>query len=149
MRKSALCFFLLLGLRAFPQNSRVDFANIEEAAPQRTSITETFRSHLKTSLGFLPVITIDHLYMKHDFAFLAGKLRNNGGKEIDFARIDLSKQKTAFPFDGQETRALLKRKGGGWELLEWIVSPHAAYCACWWAEHNAPKELFDFTDYCR
>ena len=149
MRVSALCFFLLIGLRAFPQDSRVDFSIIEEAAPQRTVMTAVYQDHLKTIVGFLPAITIDHLYIKNDFAFLVGKLRDNEGKEIDFARVDLSKLKTAFPFKGQETRALLKRKGEGWEILEWMISPDATYCACWWAEHNAPKELFDFTDYCR
>ena len=149
MRKPSFFLFLLLGQLAFSQGSRVDFAKLEEALPQRTVITEAYRNHLKTTFGFPPAITIDHLYMRNDFAFLVGKMRDNGGKEIDFARFDLSKQKAFFPFKGQETRALLKRKGEGWEVLAWIVSPDDADCACWWAEYSAPKELFDYTDYCR
>lgn len=149
MRIQMLFVFLLISQCALPQGVRMDFAKLEDAATQRNAITTACQVHLKNALGFQPRLTIDHLYMKDDFAFLVGKVQDNSGNEIDFARFDFSKQKTIFPFKGQETRALLKRKGDGWEVLSWIVSPDAAYCACWWADYNAPKELFDFTDYCR
>ncbi|HEV7333722.1 MAG TPA: hypothetical protein VGN63_21995 [Flavisolibacter sp.] len=148
MRKLWFFLCILFSQTVLSQGSRIDFARLENA-PDRVTITETYWNHLKTTFGILPVLTLDNLYIKNGFAFLIGKIRDNGGKEIDFANFDPVKRKNFLAFKGQETRALLKRKGENWEVLVWLVTSDDAACACWWAEYNAPKELFDYTDYCR
>lgn len=148
MRIPSFLLFLLISLAALSQSPRIDFAKLEET-PDRKQITEAYMQHVQKTFETQSVFVLDHLYVKNEFAFLAGKIRDRDGKDIDFARFDPARQKGLLPMKGPETRALLKRKGEGWAVLTWLVSADDAACACWWAEYNAPKELFDYTDYCR
>ncbi|NTS41706.1 hypothetical protein HRG84_12390 [Flavisolibacter sp. BT320] len=148
MRQLCLLFLFLVSSDAYTQTSRIDFARLDET-PDRRQITEAFRLYVQKEFATDPVFLLDHLYIKKEFAFLVGKIRDSEGKEIDFARFDAGDRKSALPFRGQETRALLKRQGESWKVLTWLVTPDDVACACWWAEYSAPKDLFDYTDYCR
>ncbi|RYZ60984.1 MAG: hypothetical protein EOO14_06230 [Chitinophagaceae bacterium] len=148
MRQLYLVLFLFAGYAADSQSSRSDFASLDETQ-DRKQITEALQQHLKKGFATQAAFALEQLHIKKEFAFLMGKVCDSGGKDIDFARFAAGDQKSALPFKGQETRALLKRQGAVWKVLALLVSPDDAACSCWWAEYSAPKELFDYTDYCR
>lgn len=148
MRKIFLLLSFVATLAAMAQKIRVDFAK-NEASPERREILEAFTSNFQSQFGLMPVLHLEHLYMKQDFAYLTGKVQDNAGKEIDFAKFRQGSQQNTYAFKGQETHVLLKKIDQSWKVLALLISPDDFSWACWWVDYNAPKEIFDYTDYCR
>ncbi len=143
-----LMSLLLFSHLVFSQAARVDFAKFT-AAPEKSELQEACKTHIQTMFSVLPLLSVDRLYIKNEYAFLEGKVNNGVGQEIDFTLYNAGKQGRFLPFKGQEAKALLKKAAGGWKVLALVVTPDDLDCVCWWAEYNAPKDLFKYTDYCR
>jgi hypothetical protein len=148
MRVYSFLLALVVGLTARAQKAKIDFARFEDSK-ERTGITEAFQLHFKKVFDVLPTVSPDLLYIKEDYAFLIAKVRDQAGGEIDFAKFNFEKPQRPILYKGQETRALFKKTAGAWKVIAFLVSPDDFSWACWWADYNAPKEIFDYTDYCR
>lgn len=148
MRIQSFLLALVVAMAASAQKDRIDFAHFEDFK-EKMNISESCRLYFKQVFDVFPTMSLEHLYIKQEYAFLIGNVSDASGNEVDFAKFNAAKRPGSSPFKGRETRVLLKKISGKWQVLTLLVSSEDYSWACWWVDYNAPKEIFDYTDYCR
>lgn len=142
-----VAFTLLAAGAVSAQTLRADLAKQPTNADRRTAL-DALRRTLQPDLGLSPKMVVNHLYVLKGFAFFTGEVRNAQGGPVDFTKTQYREAQEAGAFDGPSTVALLKKSGKGWKVLTYAIGPTDVAWACWWKEHNAPKELFDYAESC-
>lgn len=89
---------------------------------------------------------MEKLWVKNDFAYYAGEVRDESGQEIDFRKTAYKEAVDDGIFDGPGTNALLKKVRGKWKVLTYVIGPTDVPWGCWWKEFKAPKEIFDYAE---
>ncbi|ADL00899.1 hypothetical protein [Brevundimonas subvibrioides] len=112
--------------------------------PLRRPILDALRPSIQRDLGGQPVqFVVDRLRVQGDWAFYAGSIQQPGGRPIDFGRTRYASALENGVFDGPGTYALLRRSGGTWRVVTFVIGPTDVAWLAWPDEFNAPAALFD------
>ncbi|MDP9079842.1 MAG: hypothetical protein M3O71_20625 [Bacteroidota bacterium] len=137
MRPKYLILFLLLcTLKAYPQNTIVDYKVKTTAnAKERTEMLDALRAYLYKDLKMTLEFYVDHLKVANNYAWLQGSADRKDGKDLKF------------PDDGEydccHVETLFQKKGG-----KWVVAEEGAFSTDVWYEgiakkyRAAPKGIF-------
>jgi hypothetical protein len=139
---TASFFFLLFN--AFGQAKEDLTRNI--ASAERKAILEALKLSLRPDLKLTPKLVVKKLVAKNGFAYFVGRAKNEKGGEIDFRKTAYKEAVKDGVFDGDGTNALLKKTGGKWKVLTFVIGPTDVPWGCWWKEFKAPKDIFDYTE---
>lgn len=111
--------------------------------PQRRVLLDTIRPAIEGHIGQPVRFVVDKLQVQGDWAFYAGHIQQPNGRPIDFSRTPYAEALEEGMFDGPNTYALLRRTGGQWRLVDWVVGPTDVTYAGWPDEYGAPESLFE------
>ena len=111
--------------------------------PQRRVLLDTIRPAIEGHIHQPVQFVVDTLRIQGEWAFYAGRIQQPNGRPIDFSRTPYAEAIEEGFFDGPTTYALLRRTGGRWRLVDWVVGPTDVYYLGWPAGEGAPKTLFE------
>ena len=118
--------------------------NIPVGDPLRRQLLDTLRPAIQRDLGGQAVqFMVDRLRVQGDWAFYAGSIQQPNGRPIDFSRTRYASEIEEGFFDGPGTYALLRRNGGSWRVVTFVVGPTDVAYLAWPDEYRAPAALFD------
>lgn len=110
--------------------------------PQRRVLLDTIRPTLQRDVGQPVQFVVDTLRIRGDWAFYAGRIQQPNGRPIDFSRTRYAELIAQDVFDGPTTYAVLRRTGGTWRLVDFVVGPTDVAYLNWPDDHGAPLALF-------
>lgn len=116
------------------------------ASAERTALLEALKQKLQPGLRQKPKLVVTKLTVMSGYAYFAGRAKASDGKDIDFRKTAYKEDVEQGVFDGDGTNALLKKTGGKWKVLAYVIGPTDVPWGCWWKEFKAPKEIFDYTE---
>ena len=145
MKAVFVFFVLVIHTVSFAQDAKTDIAKSSRST-DRKQILDALRNKLKPDLQLSPKLVVNHLYVKNGFAYFIGHVKDGNGKDIDFRKTVYKDEVEAGVFDGDNTNALLKKTGGKWKVLAFVIGPSDVPWGCWWKDYNAPKEIFDYAE---
>ena len=137
--------FCLASVSLFAQDASIDIGKNMSSA-NRKPILEALKKKVKPDLKQLPKLVVNNLYVKNGFAFFVGAVKDSTGKDINWSKTIYKEANDEGAFDGEATRALLKKVSGKWKVLAYAIGPTDVAWACWWKEFKAPKEIFDIKE---
>lgn len=111
--------------------------------PQRRVLLDTIRPAVEQRVGQPVQFMVDVLRTQGDWAFFAGSVQQPNGRPIDFSRTSYAEQLEEGMFDGPGTYALLRRVGGRWRLVDFVVGPTDVYYLGWPDQFGVPMSLFE------
>lgn len=111
--------------------------------PRRRVLLDTIRPAIEGHIHQPVQFVVDKLQVQGDWAFYAGHIQQPNGRPIDFSRTPYAELIEEGVFDGPGTYALLRRTGGRWRLVDWVVGPTDVYYLGWPATEGAPETLFE------
>ena len=118
--------------------------NVPVGDPLRRPILDALRPAIQSDLGGQPVQFMVHrLRVQGDWAFYAGPIQQPNGRPIDFGKTRYASALENGVFDGPGTYALLRRQGGRWRVVTFVIGPTDVAWLAWPDEFNAPAALFD------
>ncbi len=117
--------------------------NVPVGDPQRRILLDAIRPAIQADVGQPVQFVVDTLRTRGDWAFYAGRIQQPNGRPIDFARTLYADRVAEGVFDGPQTYAVLRRVGGTWRLIDFVVGPTDVAYLGWPDAHGAPVALFE------
>ena len=117
--------------------------NIPVGDPLRRVLLDTLRTPVANELNQPVQFVVDALKIQGDWAFYAGKVQRPDGGAIDFARAGFAEQIAEGMFDGPATYGLMRRVGGRWTVVVYVIGPTDVAYVGWPGEYGAPETLFE------
>ena len=117
--------------------------NVAVGDPLRRVLLDTLRTPVAAELGQPVQFVVDTLRVQGDWAFYAGKVQRPDGGAIDFARAGFAEQIAEGMFDGPGTYGLMRRQGGRWSVVAYVIGPTDVAYMGWHDEYGAPNSLFE------
>jgi hypothetical protein len=112
--------------------------------PLRRPLLDTLRPAIQRDLGGQAVQFMVHrLRVQGDWAFYAGTIQQPNGRPIDFGKTRYAGALENGVFDGPGTYALLRRQGGRWRVVTFVIGPTDVAYLAWPDEYRAPAALFE------
>jgi len=112
--------------------------------PLRRPLLDTLRPAIQRDLGGQAVqFMVDRLRVQGDWAFYAGSIQQPNGRPIDFGKTRYASALENGVFDGPGTYALLRRNGGRWRVVTFVIGPTDVAYLAWPDEYRAPAALFE------
>lgn len=148
LKQMKILFALLISCICLPALCQTTAQNIakDTNAPERKAILDAIKQAVKPNLKLTPKLVVRSLTLKNGFAYFAGQVKTETGKDIDFRKTAYRDYVEQGIFDGDGTNALLKKNGANWKVLAVVIGPTDVPWGCWWKDYKAPKEIFDYTE---
>ena len=144
MRKSLSAFLpllLLLCAAASPAAARQGAVTPAAGSAERRGITNALRAPVERELKQKVIFKIDHLKLKGGWAFLRGVPQTPAGGKVDYGATPYRQRIDDGVFD-DGVYALLKREGGRWRVVKYVIGPTDVAYEGWDAEYKAPAAIF-------
>src|SRR5215204_136189 len=99
MKAAFLFCFSLLRLLIFAQDAKTDIAKTADSK-DRKEIVEALKKKVQPGLKLIPKLVVKHIYVKGNFAFFEGAVKDPNGKNIDFNKTAYKEANQEGMFDG-------------------------------------------------
>lgn len=110
--------------------------------PLRRTLMDALRPTIERDLGQPVQFMVEELKVQGDWAFYGGRPQQPNGRPIDFSRTRYADRLENGVFDGGgATWALLRRSGGQWRVVNFVVGPTDVAYLAWVDQHGAPAAL--------
>ena len=111
--------------------------------PLRKALLDTLRPNVERDLQQKSLIFVVHvLRAQGDWAFAEVAPRTRAGKPIDFSKTRHAERLRLGMLDDDTIYVLLRRKGGRWKVVTFVVGPTDVAWDTWGEEYGAPRSLF-------
>lgn len=110
-------------------------------ARERQAIVAALRPPVERELKRKVVFKIEHLRVRGDWAFLRGVPQQPGGGAMNYRGTGYQAAIDAGAFDDGIV-ALLRRRGGKWRVVRYVIGATDVPYAEWDKEYNAPPAIF-------
>ena len=142
MLKKNICVLLLIfafgASAAFAQKIHTPAKN----SPERTAIMNALRIPVAKELKQEVIFTVDKLKVQGDWAFFDGQPKNKGGGEPNWKITKYQEFINSNDFE-KGLFALLKKSGGKWRVVTYMMNCHDVCYLGWDKEYKAPKAIFE------
>jgi hypothetical protein len=135
----ALLLLLACAARASAQSSPYTPA---PGTPERRGIADALRAPVERELRQKVVFKIDALKVKDGWAFLRGVPQRPGGGKVEYSSTAYQEQIENGAFDDWIC-ALLRRQGGKWRVVKYVIGATDVVYEGWDAEYKAPSAIFN------
>ncbi len=109
---------------------------------ERKAIADALRAPVEKELRQKVVFKIDHLKASGDWAFLRGVPQRPGGGQVDYSATPYRQRIEDGVFDDWIC-ALLRKQGGEWRVVTYIIGATDVAFLDWAEKYKAPPALFD------
>lgn len=110
--------------------------------PLRSVLLDALRQSVEANLGQKLIFVVDELRVEDAWAFATVAPRTPAGASVDFSRTPHAERQREGMLDGDTIYALLRREGGNWRVVTWVIGPTDVTYAGWPEEFGAPWSLF-------
>lgn len=117
----------------------------EKGSKVRKDIVDALRAPVEKELDQDIIFVIDDLNVSGSWAFLAGAPKSPEGGMPDYTGTDYQEAIEGDFFDNN-IFALLRKSGGRWKVVTYLIGCTDVCYATWWKEHKAPKSIFPYTE---
>ena len=117
----------------------------EKGSAERTAILSALRAPVERELKQKVSFNIDAFNVQGAWAFISGTPQSASGGELNYKNTPYAEQKDSGAFD-DNFFALLKKTGGKWKVVTYLIGCTDVCYATWWKDHKAPKAVFPYTE---
>jgi hypothetical protein len=110
-------------------------------ARERQAITDALRAPVERELKKKAVFRVEHLRVQGDWAFLKGVPQQPGGGAMSYRGTGYQAAIDAGAFDDGIV-ALLRRRGGKWRVVRYVIGATDVPYVEWDKEYKAPSAIF-------
>ena len=137
---------LLLVLLIFAASATAQSAYTpEKGSPERKAILDALRIPVERELKQKIVFVADEFRVQGTWAFIGGSPQSPSGGEPNYRGTQYHEAKNEGVFDNNFF-ALLRKTGGKWRVVKYLIGCTDVCYANWWSEHKAPKAIFPYTE---
>ncbi|HEY8559361.1 MAG TPA: hypothetical protein VIL74_03075 [Pyrinomonadaceae bacterium] len=115
----------------------------EKGSAERTAILEALRAPVEKDLKQKISFNIDDFNVQGAWAYLGGAPQTADGREPNYKNTRYWSQVDSGAFDNN-VFALLKKTGGKWKVVAYLIGCTDVCYATWWKDHKAPKAIFPY-----
>lgn len=108
---------------------------------QRGEILDALRPVIAKDLGQPVKFVVDQMRVQSDWAFIIAHPQTPEGAQIDFSKTRYAEQLEMGVLDGDILYALLRKRGGKWVVVTFMIGPTDVGWMDWQETHGAPKGL--------
>jgi len=116
----------------------------EKGSAERTAILDALRVPVEKELKQKISFNIDDFKVQGAWAFLGGVPQTPDGNEPNYKKTPYRQQVEDGVFDNN-VFALLKKTGGKWKVVTYLIGCTDVCYAIWWKDYKAPKAIFPYT----
>ena len=108
---------------------------------ERQAIADALRAPVQRELKRKVAFKVDHLRVQGDWAFMKGVPQQPGGGAMDYRGTGYQEAIDAGAFDDGVV-ALLRRRGGKWQVVKYVIGATDVPYVEWDKEYRAPAAIF-------
>ena len=112
---------------------------------ERTVILSVLRAPVEKELKQKIQFSVEHFKVAGNWAFLSGAPQNIRGGRPSYRGTEYQEAIDADMFDNNFF-ALLRKTGGKWRVVKYLIGCTDVCYATWWKDHKAPKAIFPYTE---
>lgn len=109
--------------------------------PARAPLLDALRIVIARDLGQPVKFLVDDMRVQGDWAFIVAHPQTPAGGKIDFSKTRYAEQLEMGVLDGDILYALLKRVGGKWTVVTFMIGPTDVGWMDWQYMHKTPVGL--------
>lgn len=113
----------------------------EKGSAERTTILNTLRVPVEKNLKQKVQFVAQTFNVQGNWAFLFGDLRNSSGGKPNYKGTQYQEAINEGMFDNN-FQALLKKTGGKWKVVTYLIGCTDVCWIPWREDHKAPKAIF-------
>ena len=117
----------------------------EKGSPERKAVVSALRIPVERELKQKIVFVADNFKVQGTWAFVSGTPQKPDGGEPDYRGTPYWEQKDQGAFDNNFF-ALLRKTGGKWRVVKYLIGCTDVCYLDWWSIHKAPKGIFPHTE---
>ncbi|MDQ3907785.1 MAG: hypothetical protein M3268_05515 [Acidobacteriota bacterium] len=114
----------------------------EKGSAERASIMDALRGPVSKELKQKVTFLADRSFkVEGDWAFIAGQVKGENGGDVNWKITEYQKRIDVDAFDNN-IFALLRRRGGRWRVVTYMIGCTDVCYLTWPKEYGAPKAIF-------
>jgi hypothetical protein len=133
--------FLLLAVFLSDAAAQGEVSTPRSGDRERRAILDALRVPVEKELGPKVVFKVDHLKVQGGWAFLRGVPQRPGGRAVDYRGTVYGQALEDGVFDDWVC-ALLRKRGGKWQVVKYVVGATDVPYVGWDEEFGAPAAIF-------
>lgn len=131
----------IFAVGAFAQTAYTPAKSSKERAAILNALRVPVERELKQKIQF----SVAHFKISGNWAFLSGDPQNSRGGKPNYKGTEYQEAIDADMFDNNFF-ALLRKSGGKWRVVKYLIGCTDVCYATWWKEHKTPKAVFPYTE---
>jgi hypothetical protein len=116
-----------------------------KGSAERTAILSALRVPVEKELEQKVVFSAAYFNVQGNWAYLSGEPQNSTGGQPDYSKTGYKEAIDAQMFDNNFF-ALLKKTGGKWKVVTYLIGCTDVCYLDWWKTYKAPKAIFPATE---
>jgi hypothetical protein len=138
---AALFVIALFVMTSFAQSVHTP----EKGSPERKAILDTLRAPVEVKLKQKVAFNTDAFNSNGTWAFVNGSLQDSKGSKLNYSKTVYAQAEKEGMFD-DNFQALLKKTGGKWKVVKYMIGCTDVCYATWWKDYRAPKAVFPYSE---
>lgn len=141
MAKPIRRLFVASFLLVFCSTAPAQVYTPKAGSAERKALMDALRVPVEKRLGKKVVFKVDHLKVEGGWAFLRGVPQQPGGKKMDYRGTGYENAIRDGIFEDWIC-ALLRKEGGKWQVVKFIIGATDVPWVDWSERHGAPPGIF-------
>lgn len=139
LRATMLGMALAVGLPGVARAQDVRTIGIGD--PSRAQLLDALRAVIAKDLGQPVKFVVDDMRVRAEWAFVVAHPQTPAGEAIDFSKTHYAERQREGVLDGDTLYALLRRRGGTWAVVDFMIGPTDVGWMDWQSTHGVPEGL--------
>jgi hypothetical protein len=109
--------------------------------PSRAQLLDALRAVIAKDLGQPVKFVVDDMRVQGEWAFIVAHPQTPAGAPIDFSKTHYAERQAEGVLDGDTLYALLRRVGGKWTVVDFMIGPTDVGWMDWQDSYHTPAGL--------
>lgn len=145
MLKNPILYLLLAFVLFVPVAFGQTAYEPERDSAERKAIMNALRVPVEKELKKKAIFAVSHLKVQGNWAFMTGTPQKADGSQMDYRGTIYQQEQENGAFDDGIV-ALLKKTGGKWRVVKYLIGATDVPYGYWWKDYKAPKAVFPYTE---
>jgi hypothetical protein len=143
LKKSLLSLFVIAILALVSLAQKIYTPG--KGSAERTAILNALRVPVEKELKQKIQFSVENFKSNGTWAFMSGDPQNMNGGKPNYKKTPYQEAIDADMFDNNFF-ALMKKTGGKWKVVKYLIGCTDVCYATWWRNYKAPKTVFLYTE---
>lgn len=117
----------------------------EKGSAERTAIMNALRTPVEKELKQKIQFSVNEFKTNGTWAFINGDPQSQSGGRPNYKGTPYQQAINEDMFDNN-FQAVLKKTGGRWKVVKYLIGCTDVCYATWWKDYKAPKAIFPYTE---